>query len=375
MDKKLAYAIMAMGITVASATVFAAAEASAKMDDESIIKRLEALEDANKKSGWTEKVKVKGDFRYRYEYKAKDGNTDKNRHRIRARIGAYADVNDQVKAGIRLASGSDESPTSTNQTIDDYSSKKRIWLDLAYLTYSPDAINGLSVALGKMKQPWEQVSDLIFDTDVNPEGIGTAYEIDLDALTLATVLGYHIMAENKGDDVELLSAQIAASGKVAEDIKLTAGVGAFIYNNIEGTAPPTSGNNTTNAVGGMYTYGYEIIDGFAKLDIKKGPAPVKIYGEYLNNMASGVGEDTAWLVGVGAKYKKFGLDYNYRDMEADSVLGVLADGDFGGPGGKGHKINAKYALLKNWSAALTYFRVKNSGVDIDLLQANLVVKF
>ena len=181
---------------------------------ETLNARIDALEKENEStSDWTNKIKLKGDFRYRYEYKAKNSNTDKNRHRLRARIGAYA---------------------STNQTIDGYANKKQIWLDLAYMTYRPEQIDGMSITFGKMKQPWEQVSDLIFDTDVNPEGISASYETSFDKISLMSHVGYHIMDEQTVKDIALVSGQIAASTKLTERIKLTTGLGAFVFDNITG---------------------------------------------------------------------------------------------------------------------------------------------
>jgi hypothetical protein len=359
--KKTVINSIALGIVVSAMSTFAAEDAASQ---ENILKRLDALEGANKSSSWAEKVQIKGDVRYRYELRKNDQDGDENlsRHRIRARVGAYAKVNDNVKAGFRVASGSSDSPTSTNQTIGDEFSEKPVWIDLAYIILSCEQVEGLSATFGKMKQPWVQVSDLIFDSDVNPEGINFAYDTKLDGISVMSRFGYHIVDEDKWEDHNLVSGQIAASAKVEEDIKLTAGVGAFVYDNLPGTD-------------------YDIIDGFAKLDINKGPAPIKLYGEYLQNIADDVSGDCAWIFGIGAKCPKSGvsLEYNYRDLGEGSVNGDLDDSDFGGPGGRGHKVKAKYALMKNTTVGATYFLVEDfggtSGDDVNLLQLDLAVKF
>ena len=378
MNKKFVYAIAAV-IALSAATVMAGEETEEKTIEE----RLAALESGVNKSSWAENLTVKGDLRYRYEYKATDDDTTTDRHRLRARIGAYGKVADNVKAGLRLASGSSDNPTSTNQTLDDNFSEKPVWIDLAYITLGCTRIKGLNTTFGKMKQPWVSVSDLIFDTDVNPEGIATTYELEAEAFTLISTLSYHIMEEETAKDVSLASGQIAAYGKISENIKLTIGAGAFVYNDNEGKVMPDydaaeskSAGNTFAALG-EYVYRYEIIDGFAKLDINEGPLPCKVYGQYLQNIASGISEDTAWLVGIGTQCPVTGvkLDYNYRDMESDSVLSALADGDFGGPDGKGHKIKATYGLARNTTVGATYFRVDRNNTDRDVLQLDLVVKF
>lgn len=401
MNKKIVYSII-MGIAISAAAVYAADEAAAPVtavsadeiesgpSNAELLERLEALEASNKKSSWTEKIKIKGDIRARFEHVEKDNSTSKSRLRGRARIGIYSDVNDQVYAGVRIATGSDESPTSTNQSLEDFGNKRAIWLDLMYMGYTPDAVQGLDAVLGKIKQPWEQVSDLMYDSDVNPEGLNAGYGKEFDAFELIANAGYYTWQDNvngnPASDATMGAAQLAGKMGLGDHLKLTAGANAFIYHNIAGSEIPTDDDtppnalpkgNTTDGTGLLWLYDYELVEGFAKLDIKNDIAPLKIYGDYIVNTASDVEEDTAWLVGAGAKYKKFGLDYNYRDIEADAVIGVLADSDFsgGGTGGKGHKIKLGYTLLKNWKAGVTYFLTERGGTDINTLQCDLVVKF
>jgi len=350
MNRKFVYGIVA-GV-VASTTAIAVADEATEMTLE---ERVAALEAGNKGSSWAEMIRIKGDLRYRYEYKATDDDTTTDRHRIRARIGAYAKVNDNVDAGIRLATGDNEDPTSTNQTLDGDFEKKDVWVDLAYITLGCEQIEGLSATFGKMKQPWVSVSDLIFDTDVNPEGISSAYEFGSDTVSLTAIVAYHMLDDKgTGNDDNLTSGQIAAETDLSDSVKLTAGAGAYYYSELN----------------------YELVDGFVQADIDTDLLPIKVYGEYLNNTASGVSEDTAWIVGFGTTCPITGvkIGYNYRDIETDSVNPDLDDSDFGGAG-KGHKISAKYGIAKNTTIGSTYFRTERGGSDYDVLQLDLVVKF
>jgi hypothetical protein len=73
------------------------------------------------------------------------------------------------------------------------------------------------------------------------------------------------------------------------------------------------------------------------------------------------------------------LSYDYRDLEADAVLGAFNYSDFvgGGTNGKGHLIGFTYQLAKNTQGALTYF-LDDKGNDnhrYDRLQVDLVLKF
>jgi len=167
---------------------------------EAIAKKTEEIEKAAPaglptSASWVERIKWSGDFRYRHESIDEETagsvrwKAGQNRHRIRARLMLEATLNDEWGLGFRLASGSAD-PTSTNQTLDSSFSSKDIWLDLAYFDYHPAAVKGLNVYGGKIKNPFYMVggNQLIFDGDLNPEGIGFTFERALnerDTLRLA----------------------------------------------------------------------------------------------------------------------------------------------------------------------------------------------
>ena len=160
---------------------------------------------------------IKGDLRYRFEDRNSDFTlekspgkryiSDKSRERIRARIGVYGDVTETMSFGTRLASGGD-SPISTNQDIDGSASTKGINLDLAYFTIDSLLGDSSKTTFGKMKQPWKTVSDLVFDTDVNPEGISASFSREINNAKLFYQFGHFTLDEAKGDDAKLGSAQI-----------------------------------------------------------------------------------------------------------------------------------------------------------------------
>jgi len=117
-------------------------------------------------SDWWENVKVKGDLRYRHEMIDTDGEDARHRHRIRARLGFYGIVSSYTRVGIQLATGS-EDPVSTNQTLDDAFSTKRIGIDLAYLEASHNALPGVTILGGKFNNPFFKPgqSELLWDCD------------------------------------------------------------------------------------------------------------------------------------------------------------------------------------------------------------------
>jgi hypothetical protein len=321
--------------------------------------QLAATQKPEPKPSWADSLKLKGDLRYRYEYEDQEGSKNKDRHRIRARLGAYADVNDEVKAGIQLATGSSDGATSTNDDLAGYADQKDLWVDLAYIHYAPAQIEGLSATFGKMKKSWEEVSDLMMDSDVNPEGIAANYALKRDGFTLDNQLGYHVMALNSSVTTESqISGQSVASISPSDKIKLSAGGGMFYWD-----------GNTGND--------YTLLNLISALDIKSTPLPVKLYAEYILNCSSNVEEDTAWLVGMGTKIGRVKLDYTFRVVEAEAIFAGLAEGDFGSLDYEGHRIKAVVNLMKNFDLGGTIIVKdgKNGVSDKIVSQLDLMVKF
>ncbi len=318
---------------------------------------------------WAENISLYGDFRYRHEQIDGDNTSQRDRHRIRARVGLKGKIDDEWSFDLRLATGSDD-PTSTNQDLDGGFSSKDIWLDRAYLTYKPHHIEGLSVVAGKISNPFYTVgkNQLIWDGDLNPEGIAFKYTRKLNDATSLFANGGGMWVEERGSDTDtsLWGIQGGLTHALKNDSKLTGGTSYFKYGNIQGK--PAIGaflGNTSD--GGVYAYDYELLELFGEYATKLGDVPVSLYGDYVVNTASGVSDDTGWL--IGTTYNKasapgtWQAGYEYRDIERDAVLGRFNDSDFigGGTDGKGHKFSFKYALAKNVAAGATYFLNKRDA--------------
>src|SRR5262249_29243372 len=81
-------------------------------------------------------------------------------------------ISDDFSATIRLATGSDNSPVSTNQTLGGYFNKKSVWLDQAFIDYSP--IDDLHALFGRMPNPFRH-TEIVWDDDINPDGLAVTY--------------------------------------------------------------------------------------------------------------------------------------------------------------------------------------------------------
>ena len=334
---------------------------------------------------WFTRWKLKGDFRYRHEWTNDgtfpDAQRRRTRHRVRLRVGAFVKVNDEWDVGLQLATGS-ATPTSTNQTLDTFFSSKAVFWDLMYARYRPGKIENLEVIFGKMENPFYRVGgsgDLIWDSDVRPEGIAFNYHRKAcENLTVYFTGGGFWIDERQYDavsndtaDTSLWAGQLYAKvdlPQIGEKVYVKSGLAYYDYGNIEGF-PATFGlaGNTGDIARGLnrYAMDYDIWNPFVEAGFPVAKIPFMIFADFAINSAAedpqrlplatqntlGVPHifpdenDFGWMVGFQlGKAKKPGswqVRYDYRDLMPDAVLGALTDADFigGGTNGSGHKIS------------------------------------
>ncbi len=312
---------------------------------------------------WAERVKLEGDVRFRHEViNNPDGvHEDNNRLRIRARVGAYAQINDTTKAGIRLVSTTGDA-TSTNATLDDNFESKTVGWDLAYIDWAPTALGGnTNFIFGKMKKPWMSVNDVIWDGDTNPEGMAATSEFKFDGFSLIPSAGYYILDDNGNnsftEDSHVGHAQLAA--KIGDKTKL--GVSYYGYEN----------KNAVSMEERLFeVFGETAIPG----------TPLMVYASHVTNSnADAPGDDdNAWSIGTHGKLGNFKAGYEYRDLGVNAVNPNFANSDFVS-NSDGHILKAGYAIDKNFSLGATYFITEDNNGDEtrdrDRVQVDLKAKF
>ena len=328
----------------------------------------------DQKLAWAAKTQFKGDVRFRQETvkiqgESNNGGRDKDRQRIRARLGAYTEINNQVDTGIRISTGSSDDARSTNQDQDNYFNKKSIWLDLGYIDYHPDQIKNLHVIGGKMLQPWVSMGDIIWDSDINPEGLALTYKYPLgSSAELFGSLGNYNLKDNvDGDgvqfrnDLRLTSGQLGTRFSVTDNLKMTLGGSIYAYQNDQNSTCTSSTTPCALAVNGnSANEQFRLYEGFAQADIGGLAVPLAFYGQYVKNNDASNDQDTAWLLGAKSKVFGFNLDYNYRDTQRNAVVGAFTDSDFanGTTGSRGHKMKVSYDIDKNFAVGATYYLTK-----------------
>jgi hypothetical protein len=385
-------------------------ELQADLANDQKVQQTVAAEKAKKESAWDQKLawaaktQIKGDVRVRYENintegEPKNGGRDADRERVRARLGVYSEINPQLDAGIRVATGSSADERSTNQDLNNYFTKKTLWMDLAYLDWHPTAINNLHLIGGKMNQPWVNMGDVIWDGDINPEGVAATYKLPLGGSTeLFGSTGYYNLSDNvDGEgvqfrhDLRLYTGQLGARFVPIDGVKVTVGGSLYAYDNDKDVRQTSaSTNQTALAVNGNTSNQFTLWEGFGQIDLTRLPIPLAFYGQYVKNSdaesTATVGkQDTAWLFGAKTRlFTDWSLDYNYRDVQRNGVVGAFTDSDFanGYTGSRGHKLKVGYDIDKNFALGATYFMAQSDvasrnkrDADVDTLQVDLEAKF
>jgi Putative porin len=364
---------------------------------------------------WVDSITLKGDLRYRYESIKDDSKLDANketftrqRDRIRARIQAEAKCNDNLKAVVGLST--DEGvgagdPISGNQTLTGGGTKKSIFVDLAYLDYNffGDDPTELHALAGKMKNPFITFQDdLVWDPDLTPEGLALKGQMDLGFATVFANGGYVWLQERSGninDDSTMLGAQLATKVAFMPELALTVGASYNNYRHVQGfdlvdyvTPAGSYGNSTKNGtVSGTTTNKawaseFTPLVLFAQVDAFAMGTPITVFAQSLNNnKADKANKGVLYGIAVGkAKNPQtWEIGYSHSKVEKDSTLGMWTDSDRwgGGTDGQGHKIYAKYQILKNLQAGVTYFKddkvISDAAKtkDYDRLQVDLVASF
>jgi len=176
---------------------------------------------------------------------------DRYRPRFRARLGTEIQLGDGFNAGIRVATGDSNSPTSPNQTLGGSGgnfSKYALWLDRAFLSFEagPGYGEELTFLAGRFDNPFF-ASEVMWDDDLGFDGLAVRGKVRVnDCLSTFFTAGYFPVyntdfsfATNQPEkfdstDKWLSGAQIGVEWKIQKDLTAKAAVAYYGFDNIEG---------------------------------------------------------------------------------------------------------------------------------------------
>lgn len=353
-------------------------------------------------SSWTDKIKVKGDFRYRVEMIGQQDTELRYRHRIRARVGLIADILDDLQATVQVGTGESDDPVSNNQSLTEAFSSKPLWLDLAFFDWYPSYFYNAHIVGGKMKNPFYKVgeTELLWDPDLNPEGMALTYKDTFGIVEPFLNTGIFWLQERKADDDSwFFGGQAGARFNLFDGgFYVLVGGGYVDYMNLKGQpllwdTEDAFGNSSdpiedSDGDGELdadlrYRYDYNLIDGFVEIGGEVVGLPWAAFSDFVVNTQADE-DNIGWLAGISLGETEQAFDYHfryiYREVKRDATVGIFTDSDFigGGTDGKGHEFNFGLQLSKGAKAAITYFYNKkglDNPIDFHRAQFDIKLKF
>src|SRR6266567_3113681 len=204
-------------------------------------------------------ISLSGDVRLRMEPLfggPSDQSLDRARARVRARFNAIATLGDQFRAGLTLASGDINDPTTTNQTLTGFYTRKAIALDQAFVEFTPKDFKPLTLVGGKFRYPWYN-TELTWDKDLNPEGAGEtlAFNLNTPVLKRIALVGFQLpfaeVAGTASTDKRIAQSityggQLQTTWKLAPPVTLSAYTGYYDFRGADAIALALARANTKN---------------------------------------------------------------------------------------------------------------------------------
>ncbi len=181
---------------------------------------------------------------------------DRQRIRLRARFGADLNLGEGFTSGVRVATGQDNSPTSTNQSMGlPYNgqggnfSKYAIWLDRAFIKYEygGQPTKNLALTVGRFDNPFFTTSQIVWDDDLGFDGVALQGKYEVVRGFTPFVAGGLFPVYNtdfnfssnqpqkfKSYDKWLYGAQVGFDWKITKDLQFKMGAAYYYFDNVEG---------------------------------------------------------------------------------------------------------------------------------------------
>ncbi|MDR2192213.1 MAG: putative porin [Endomicrobium sp.] len=345
---------------------------------------------------WIQNVKFNADIRLRFQSDWNSSDNTRDRERLRLRFGFEARPVENLSAAFGLATGktsggADSEPTSTNYTFQGFG-KAPIFVDYAYLQY--DIAGMFKVNAGKLKAAmvtWN-IKQLIWDTDINPEGVTVNFNRDLGGgLAIFGNAGWIFLngdiRQGAGQPETYIFQPGITFSKGKISLKAALGYQQFV----------TKGRNLFSTPGnanflGGYTSStnFSLINPGIEFKAKEvvGKYTIKVFSEYVKNIDDEVYKDNneGGLFGFtfgDDKIEKLGdwnIGYAARYLMARAIPAYLGFSDaYGGAGNaRGYEIGFNLGLTKKASLAISYLNydvINGAENNKSLAQFDVSYKF
>lgn len=339
-----------------------------------------------------------GDFRLRFERTSNQEpnaqslfKNPRNREVVRLRLGITKKINDFIKFGSRLATGSADDPNTADITLGDFVNDLSFTLDRVYMEF---LYKSLFLTGGKFGNPFI-ATDLVWDGDVNPQGVAGSLTLPSSEQLIPRITGmYYVVDEQSSNpDSYMWGGQMRFTINPNADWSLTF-AGAYYDYNIEHLGNADGGDTRSNYLtldadsNLVYVSDFNLIDAIATIEYRglNERFPIRIVGDFVKNDGAKVDEDQGFavdvFVGKASKKNDLRFQYGYSEMETDAVLAAFShDNTTIATNYQQHTLAADFVIFDNTTLNLTWYLYRTNklpapGVENDYfsrLRLNAVV--
>ncbi|MEX0733523.1 MAG: putative porin [Steroidobacteraceae bacterium] len=309
---------------------------------------------------------VSGDFRLRHEITSGTGtSSDRTREVLRARLGARYDLAPWLSIGGRLVTGDPDDPNSSDVAFPDFADDLTVSLDQAYVSAHFDR---WELAAGKIPNPFVR-TELVWDGDVNPQGIGGTWQFPLGAALSGRVsaLGFQI-----NDQSDMTGAQIGLDARVGENWVYEVAAAYYDYDlgSLVGADAGDIRGNRLTPDGSRYLSDFNLVDLVATATWSGAETswPIRLTGDYVRNTNAQIGDDSGYslelLVGRASEPRDIRAGYGYSTAEMDAVLAAFShDNTTLSANYRQHALAIDYVLTTNVLLNGTWYRYRTKDID------------
>jgi len=299
-----------------------------------------------------DRLHLAGDFRLRYETNSSNGPEDSwDRWVLRGRLAAHYELSDKLKVGARVVTGDPDNPRTTDVTLSDFASDLDISLDQAYVAYH---IPNLLLTGGKFVKPFSS-TELVWDGDVNPQGVGGYFDfLQRDSWSMrVSGLYFAINETTVAQSSDMLGGQLSLNVNPDSDWGASLYLAYFDYDMglLRPLVPGGARGNTVTADRTRYVSDFNLLDTSGTISYTGLGDRWKLWliANSVKNLGAEIPEDSGFGVDLFAgslSHKgRWLLRYGYAQAGIDAVLGLYSHDNIIYPTNyRMHTISADYAL-------------------------------
>jgi hypothetical protein len=311
-----------------------------------------------------------GDFRVRYE-RTTEGNglPAFDREVVRFRIGMSYSPREDITIRARLATGDPNDPNSTDITLTNFLNDLTMSLDAA----SVEVVRPRWAAFaGKFFNPL-QSTELVWDGDVNPQGVAARVMVGDKASITGTLTGiYSIIVQQANDSTsDMAGGQVTVATPAGKKWKVSGSAGYYDYH-LRSVATADAGDFRGNRldVNGAYLSDFNLLDVLVAVDYTglSERYPLRLVADYVHN--SGADDlNTGWgadvFLGRASRPGDLRFRYGYGVAETDAILAAFSHDNITlGTNYENHTLTVDAVPITNLflNATVYYYRPHEAAV-------------